>query len=146
MLFRSDDWAARGLLLPYKPIGWDQVPAAYKDPQARFTGLFMLTFANTYSKNLVSAENAPRDYADFHGNTVHYFEVPAPHQRLCVTAVSRIETTPLAARPAVAPAEARGRAAHLRLRLRRRGQVHGQHGTGQARDQHPSHQIGRAHV
>ena len=43
----------------------------------------------------------PRDYADFHGNTVHYFEVHAPHQRLCVTAVSRIETTPLAARPAV---------------------------------------------
>jgi len=60
-----DDWAARGLLLQYKPIGWDQVPAAYKDPQGRFSGLFMLTFANTYNKNLVSAENAPRDYADF---------------------------------------------------------------------------------
>jgi ABC-type Fe3+ transport system substrate-binding protein len=38
-----DDWAARGLLLPYQPIGWAQVPVAYKDPQARFTGLFMLT-------------------------------------------------------------------------------------------------------
>lgn len=60
-----DDWAARGLLLPYKPIGWDQIPAAYKDPQARFTGLFMLTFANSYNKTLVSAENAPREYADF---------------------------------------------------------------------------------
>ena len=60
-----DDWAARGLLLPYKPIGWDQIPSAYKDPQGRFTGLYMLTFANSYNKNLVSAENAPRDYADF---------------------------------------------------------------------------------
>ena len=60
-----DDWAARGLLLPYKPIGWEQVPAAYKDPQARFTGLFMLTFANSHNTSLVSAENAPRDYADF---------------------------------------------------------------------------------
>jgi ABC-type Fe3+ transport system substrate-binding protein len=60
-----DDWAARGLLLPYKPIGWEQIPNAYKDPQGRFTGLFMLTFANSYNKNLVSAENAPRDYADF---------------------------------------------------------------------------------
>ena len=60
-----DDWAARGLLLPYKPIGWDQIPPAYKDPQARFTGLFMLTFANSYNKTLVTAENAPRDYADF---------------------------------------------------------------------------------
>jgi ABC-type Fe3+ transport system substrate-binding protein len=60
-----DDWAARGLLLPYKPMGWDQIPPAYKDPQARFTGLFLLTFANSYNKTLVAAENAPRDYADF---------------------------------------------------------------------------------
>jgi len=60
-----DDWAARGLLLPYQPIGWAQVPAAYKDPQARFTGLFMLTFANSYNKTMVTADNAPRDYADF---------------------------------------------------------------------------------
>ena len=60
-----DDWAARGLLLPYKPVGWDQSPAAYKDPQGRFTGLSLLTFANSYNKNMVTAENAPRDYADF---------------------------------------------------------------------------------
>jgi ABC-type Fe3+ transport system substrate-binding protein len=60
-----DSWAARGLLLPYKPVGWDQVPDGYKDPQGRFTGLFMLSFANSYNKNLVAAENAPRDYADF---------------------------------------------------------------------------------
>lgn len=60
-----DDWAARGLLLPYKPIGWNQVPDAYKDPQGRFTALFMLTFANSYSKNLVQSGNAPRDYVDF---------------------------------------------------------------------------------
>lgn len=60
-----DNWAARGLLLPYKPIGWDQIPVAYKDPAGRFTGLFMLTFANSYNKNYVTAENAPRDYSDF---------------------------------------------------------------------------------
>ena len=60
-----DSWAERGLLLPYKPIGWEQIPDAYKDRQGRFTGLFMLTFANSYNKNMVSAENAPRDYADF---------------------------------------------------------------------------------
>jgi ABC-type Fe3+ transport system substrate-binding protein len=60
-----DSWAARGLLLPYKPIGWDQVADVYKDPLARFTGLFMLTFANSYNKNMVPAANAPRDYADF---------------------------------------------------------------------------------
>lgn len=60
-----DDWAARGLLQSYKPIGWEQIPDGYKDPQARFTGLFMLTFANSYNKNLVSSDSAPRDYSDF---------------------------------------------------------------------------------
>lgn len=60
-----DDWARRGLLMPYKSIGWDQVPDAYKDPQARFTGLFMLTFANSYNKNMVTEANAPRNYSDF---------------------------------------------------------------------------------
>ncbi|SHN09807.1 ABC transporter substrate-binding protein [Rhizobacter sp. OV335] len=60
-----DHWASAGVLLPYKPIGWDQVPDGYKDPQGRFTALFMLTFANSYNKNMVTAENAPRDYTDF---------------------------------------------------------------------------------
>lgn len=59
------NWADRGVLLPYKPIGWNEIPDAYKDPQGRFTGLFMLTFANSYNKNTVSEENAPRDYNDF---------------------------------------------------------------------------------
>ncbi len=60
-----DSWKARGLLLPYKPIGWDQIPASYKDPQAHFTGVSLTTFANTYNKNTVSEANAPRDYSDF---------------------------------------------------------------------------------
>lgn len=41
-----------------------------------------------------------RDYGDFHGNTVHYFEVPEPHERLCITAISRVETVPTGQRPA----------------------------------------------
>jgi len=47
------------------PSGLDQAPDAYKDPQGRFTGLFMLTFANSYNKQLVAAGDAPKDYADF---------------------------------------------------------------------------------
>lgn len=59
-----DDWARRGLLLAYRPVGFDQVPDAYKDAQGRFTGLFMLTFANSYNKLQVDAADAPRDHAD----------------------------------------------------------------------------------
>jgi transglutaminase-like putative cysteine protease len=42
-----------------------------------------------------------RDYADFYGNTVHYFEVIAPHPELVIEAISDVETTPLAQRPAI---------------------------------------------
>ena len=42
-----------------------------------------------------------RDYLDFYGNAVHYFDVVAGHERLMIEAVSEIETTPNAARPPV---------------------------------------------
>ena len=43
----------------------------------------------------------PREYSDFYGNTVHYFEILEKHPKLVIEAVSAIETTPLAARPPV---------------------------------------------
>jgi len=43
----------------------------------------------------------PRDYVDFYGNTVHFFDIAAEHNRLMVEAVSEIETTPNASRPPI---------------------------------------------
>lgn len=42
-----------------------------------------------------------RDYVDFYGNAVHYFDVVAGHERLVIEALSEVETTPNGARPAV---------------------------------------------
>jgi transglutaminase-like putative cysteine protease len=42
-----------------------------------------------------------RDYVDFYGNTVHYFDVAEPHTKLVIEAVSDVETTPNGSRPAV---------------------------------------------
>ncbi len=42
-----------------------------------------------------------REYVDFYGNTVLYFDVAAEHGRLVIEAVSEIETTPNASRPRV---------------------------------------------
>ncbi len=39
-----------------------------------------------------------REYVDFYGNTVQYFDVTAEHSRLMIEAVSEVETTPTAAR------------------------------------------------
>src|SRR5947209_8595189 len=43
----------------------------------------------------------PREYDDFYGNTVHYFEVAEPHPRLVIEALSVVETIPSIARPVV---------------------------------------------
>jgi transglutaminase-like putative cysteine protease len=42
-----------------------------------------------------------REYVDFYGNTVNYFDVTAAHEKLMIEAVSEVETTPNAARPEV---------------------------------------------
>jgi transglutaminase-like putative cysteine protease len=42
-----------------------------------------------------------REYPDFYGNTVHYFDIVAGHEKLVIEAVSEVETTPNAARPDV---------------------------------------------
>jgi transglutaminase-like putative cysteine protease len=42
-----------------------------------------------------------RDYVDFYGNTVHYFDIVAGHTSLMIEAVSEVETTPNSARPSV---------------------------------------------
>lgn len=39
-----------------------------------------------------------RDYEDFYGNTVHYFDISPNHRRLVIEAVSTVDTIPLADR------------------------------------------------
>jgi len=43
----------------------------------------------------------PREYDDFYGNTVHYFELVENHTRLAIEAVSLVDTVPFAERPPV---------------------------------------------
>jgi transglutaminase-like putative cysteine protease len=44
---------------------------------------------------------ALRDYRDFYGNIVHYFDITTPHKKLVIEAESEIETLANAARPPV---------------------------------------------
>ena len=43
----------------------------------------------------------PREYDDFHGNTVHYFEIIENHRQLVIEAASTVATVPTADRPPV---------------------------------------------
>jgi transglutaminase-like putative cysteine protease len=49
----------------------------------------------------VSPAAVSREFDDFYGNTVHYFEVIPSHTRLIVEATSTVETTPMDARPSI---------------------------------------------
>jgi transglutaminase-like putative cysteine protease len=42
-----------------------------------------------------------RDYMDFYGNVVYYFDIVVPHAKLAIEAFSEVETTPNALRPPV---------------------------------------------
>ena len=42
-----------------------------------------------------------RDYLDFYGNAVHYFDISTPHRKLVIEAESEIDTVPNADRPPV---------------------------------------------
>jgi transglutaminase-like putative cysteine protease len=50
----------------------------------------------------ISPNIAPREYRDFYGNTVHYFDINAPHRKLVIEAESDIETVPDRSRAPVA--------------------------------------------
>jgi transglutaminase-like putative cysteine protease len=42
-----------------------------------------------------------RDYTDYYGNRVHYFDLAASHEKLVIEAESQVETTPDHLRPAI---------------------------------------------
>jgi len=44
---------------------------------------------------------SPRDYEDFYGNSIHYFEIIESHGKLVIETVSLVTTAPLASRPAI---------------------------------------------
>ncbi|MEQ1857862.1 MAG: transglutaminase family protein [Longimicrobiales bacterium] len=49
----------------------------------------------------ISPAAVDREFEDFYGNAVHYFEVIASHKRLIVEATSTVETIPMPDRPIV---------------------------------------------
>lgn len=60
-----DRWKAQGVLLPYKPAGWDHVPAKFKDADGAYTGLTIFSFSNVSNVSVVSPDQAPRDALDY---------------------------------------------------------------------------------
>ncbi|OXA63930.1 uncharacterized protein LOC110841702 [Folsomia candida] len=53
-----DRWKKAGVLLNYKPIGWDQVYPEFKDVDGAYTAIAVIAFSNNINKNLAGTNPA----------------------------------------------------------------------------------------
>ena len=60
-----DRWKAEGRLLLYKPLGWDQVYADFRDPDGAYVAVNVFCFSNIINTRLVPEAEAPRDAVDY---------------------------------------------------------------------------------
>ncbi|EKG19700.1 Bacterial extracellular solute-binding family 1 [Macrophomina phaseolina MS6] len=56
-------WKSQGALLPYKPLGWEQIEDPYKDNDGYYTGMYIFGWSNVWNGNYV--KDGPKEYNDF---------------------------------------------------------------------------------
>jgi ABC-type Fe3+ transport system substrate-binding protein len=60
-----DRWKAEGVLLGYKPAGWDQIYPEFKDADGYYTGFAGYAFSYQSNNSLIPPDQAPRTALDF---------------------------------------------------------------------------------
>ncbi|WP_431285497.1 ABC transporter substrate-binding protein [Humitalea sp. 24SJ18S-53] len=60
-----EHWKAEGRLLPYKPLGWEEVFADVRDPDAAYVPIGLFSFSTVYNTTLLTEAEAPRDAIDY---------------------------------------------------------------------------------
>ncbi|WP_211296634.1 ABC transporter substrate-binding protein [Neisseria iguanae] len=58
-------WKAQGVLMPYKPIGWDKVYPDFKDRDGAWTGVFVDAFSNVTNQKALGGIKAPNEAKDY---------------------------------------------------------------------------------
>jgi ABC-type Fe3+ transport system substrate-binding protein len=59
------EWKRRGVLMNFKPAGYDQILPAYREPDGAFTITKVNAITYGYNTKLVAAQDAPRSALDF---------------------------------------------------------------------------------
>jgi len=59
------NWKKRGVLLPFKPNGFDQIMPNLRDPDGAYMSFAVNTILYAYNTNLVRAEDVPKSALDF---------------------------------------------------------------------------------
>jgi len=58
-------WKQEGVLLEFKPQGFDKIDASFKDPDGAYTAIQINAHTYGYNPNLVKPEDVPRSALDF---------------------------------------------------------------------------------
>ena len=58
-------WKKEGLLLPFKPEGFDKIDANWKDADGMYVGVSVFAHPYAYNSNLVKPEDIPKSALDF---------------------------------------------------------------------------------
>lgn len=59
-------WKKQGVLLPYKPLGWERIYKPFRDADGAYTGVFVDAFSNVINSKLLPDQRTwPREAKDY---------------------------------------------------------------------------------
>jgi ABC-type Fe3+ transport system substrate-binding protein len=60
-----DRWKKRGVLMSFKPEGWDQIHQSFKDPDGQYVGVAVYALSYAYNTQAIAGIDVPRSAQDF---------------------------------------------------------------------------------
>ena len=60
-----DRWKKQGVLMSFKPEGWDQIHQSFKDPDGQYVGVAVYALSYAYNPQAIAGIDVPRSARDF---------------------------------------------------------------------------------
>src|SRR3984893_5427084 len=60
-----DRWKKQGVLMSFKPEGWDQIDQSFKDPDGQYVGVSVYALSYAYNTQAIAGIDVPRSAQDF---------------------------------------------------------------------------------
>src|ERR1700722_20216653 len=60
-----DRWKKQGVLMSFKPEGWDQIHQSFKDPDGQYVGVAVYALSYAYNTQAIAGIDVPRSARDF---------------------------------------------------------------------------------
>src|SRR5260370_4985712 len=58
-------WKKQGVLMSFKPQGWDQIHQSFKDPDGQYVGVAVYSLSYSYNTQAIAGIDLPRSAQDF---------------------------------------------------------------------------------